>query len=243
MESGWSRGIAGALAVGVLAAPLLAACGSRLGTGLPDLTSATQASVAPSATPAHTPASISDPRSLGATRVTLGQRAEPYGQFVSPILTMINPQYGMPVGAVRQVGAYPGFIYVYSGTVTMKDSTGLVDVHAGEARAIPRGLWEEQNTGPALAAYALIFLNDNAARNETWNGGVVLMSPMLDSPKGVTFQLVLDIVAIDAGGRSESLAHGGAVAIFVLAGAVEVREPNQKHEFVGAGEAVYVPPH
>jgi hypothetical protein len=226
----------------VLAALCVISCGSRNVVVRPDTSEGAlpAASLTPVPTPVHTSAPISDPHALGASRVMLGRRAENYGQFANPMLVMLNNR-NMTVGATYQVGPWPGFLYVNDGTMTTKDSSGLLDVRSGEARAIPDGLWEEQNAGPAPADYVLTFLNDNTARNE-WNDRAVLMSPMLDSPRDVRYHLQLDRITIDAGGRTESMVHGGAVGVFVLSGAVEVRESNGVRHFVGAREASYVAP-
>jgi len=238
MESWRSRSLATALAIGVLATQLLAACGSRLGDGLPNLTSAVRTSAAPLATPVHTPVPVSDSRALGENRVTLAARATVDGVYLNPSLFVLEHS-DLPVGPIyHQAGAWTGFTYVSDGTLRMVSPTSSVNVHAGEGGVIPSELWEAQNPGPGPSTYYDLFVYDYTARGLP--GGFV--SPKIDLRYDIAHQLRLDLVTIDADGRSEAQAHGGAEVIVVLEGAIEVREPNSEHHFVGSRTSVYVLP-
>jgi len=226
-----------------LGALVLLSCGS-LNHVSPAETSPAGATVAaiasPSASPSpvHTAAPIADPSALGMSRRTLGARSVAYGRYPDPILFVVEcPNWA--IGRYQRA-APPGFFYVSEGTTTMVTSSSRVDVHAGEAAAFPNELWEMQNPGPGPLSYIDLFVYDNSARGTSPCGPPAVFSLPVESPSGVAIELRLDHVTIDASGRSDALIHGGADAIIVLSGAIEVREPNGQHSFIGAHQGAYV---
>jgi hypothetical protein len=178
----------------------------------------------------------------GVARFTLARRDSRNEVFPLPILAIVENRDVL----WRTRGApLTGFVYVVDGTLRMERLQGSTDVPAGTAADVPDEAWGEIVTGPAPASYYAFFVSDESVRAMAIRSPTrtVLLGPPICSLRfDVAYHLRLEAVTLEPGGRTASQTHGGALAVLVVTGTVEVRQSGGIHEYPAEHEAVYVAP-
>jgi len=151
-----------------------------------------------------------------------------------------------PPGGKLDHGALPSIWYVTKGTVRWTTTNGTVtDLKTGEASATPTQGFVESNPGTTTSiAYGFLvyaiqsrLILSNQVQRE------IVASPMLPLPQPAgPYTLRLDLVTLEAAGRTAAASHAGAAVVVVLDGEIEVRQQDGKHEYLASGKGTSVMP-
>ena len=181
-----------------------------------------------------TPVPIADPHANGATTATLATRRQSGPAYIQSYLGV----YALPDLPPNSTASFDdtpllSIGYVLSGTVRWSWEGGSRDLQAGEAAATPEVVFHQSNPGPTTSRwYTFVVYGGSrttfgALRRITQ--GVPLPTPQ---PEG-SYTFRLDKVTLDARGRTAAVIHGGAAAVVVLDGDVELRQPDA-HDYLVA---------
>ena len=206
------------------------------------------ATVAPSAaesppagqTPPPTPVPVSDARASGATVVTLATRTQDGPAYIQSYLGV----YALPDLPPNSTAPFddapiPSIGYVLLGTVRWTWEGGSRDLQAGEAAATPLLTFHQSNPGPTLTRWYTFFVY-GGSRIAFGQLRRIVQGPQLPVPQpegAYTFRL--DRMTLEPGGRTAAVTHGGASALVVLDGDVEVRQPGV-HDYLIADTGVTI---
>ena len=174
------------------------------------------------------------------TARTLASRisADPLGGARPYVSAYELPNQG-PRGALDH-GALPSIAYGVKGTVRWTTASGrVIDLHAGEAVATPTEGFVETNPGTTTSVWYTFLVYTLASRDLLINGmqREIAASPMLPVPQPAgPYTLRLDLVGLEAGGRTAATTYAGATVLVVIDGDVEVRQPGDKHDFLSPGK-------
>ena len=191
-------------------------------------------------TPEPTPVPIADPRASGVTAVTLATRTQDGPAYIQSYLGV----YALPDLPPNSTAAFddtplPSIGYVLLGTVRWTWDGGSRDVQAGEAAATPLLTFHQSNPGPTLCRWYTFFVY-GGSRTAFGQLRRIVQGPQLPVPQpegSYTFRL--DRVTLEPGGHTAAVTHGGATALVVLDGEVEVRQP-AAHDYLIADKGVVI---
>ena len=196
----------------------------------------------PSSTAAADPTSVpvADPRASRVTAATLATRAQDGPAYIQSYLGV----YALPDLPPNTAASFDdapllSIGYVLSGTVRWSWDDGSVDVHAGEAAATPPKTFHQSNPGSTTTRW-YTFIVYGGSRTAFGALRRIVQGPQLPVPQpegAYTFRL--DRLALEPDGRSAAVAHGGASALVVLDGDVEVRQPGL-HDYLTAGKGIAI---
>ena len=151
-----------------------------------------------------------------------------------------------PPGGRLDHGALPSFWYVTKGTVRWTTTGGtVIDLKTGEAAATPTEGFVESNPGTtANTAYGfLVYATQSRLLLSSQVQREIVASPMLPVPQAPgPYTLRLDLVTLEAAGRTAAASHAGAAVLVVLDGDIEVRQQDGKHEYLASGKGTSVMP-
>ena len=217
---------------------LVVACGPAA-VGRPDVSPTTPPSptASPAASASPTPVPTNDPRAQGATSASLASRASPDPLYERP---------NQPPGGTLEHGALPSIWYVTKGTVRWTTTSGtVIDVGTGEAAATPTLGFVESNPGTTSnSAYGfLVYATQSRLLLSNQVQREIVASPMLPVPQPAgPYTLRLDLVTLEAAGRTAAATHAGAAVLVVLDGDIELRQQDGKHEYLASGRGTSVMP-
>jgi quercetin dioxygenase-like cupin family protein len=128
---------------------------------------------------------------------------------------------------------------VLFGTVRWTWEGGSREVQAGEAAATPLFTFHQSNPGSTPTRWYTFFVYGGS---RTAFGALrrIVQGPQLPVPQpegAYTFRL--DRVTLEPRGRTAAVIHGGATALVVLDGDVEVRQPDV-HDYLVADTGVVI---
>jgi hypothetical protein len=217
---------------------------SCAGTGATPTISASAAASAevrssPAEQPANpTPVSIADPHASGATTATLATRRQSGPAYIQSYLGV----YALPELPPNSTASFDdtpllSIGYVLSGSVRWTWEGGSRELNAGEAAATPEVVFHQSNPGSTTTRW-YTFVVYGGARTafgalRRITQGVPLPTPQ---PEG-SYTFRLDSLALEPHGRSGAVTHGGATAVVVLDGDVELRQPDT-HDYLVAEQGV-----
>ncbi|HEV8535045.1 MAG TPA: hypothetical protein VGR87_04895 [Candidatus Limnocylindria bacterium] len=151
-----------------------------------------------------------------------------------------------PPGGSLNHGALPSIAYVLNGIVRWTTTSGTaIDVNTGEARATPTEGFVETNPGTTTSVWYAFVVYTLSSRSLLTNGvqREIAASTMLPVPQPAgRYTLRLDMVTVEAGGRTAAVAHAGAAVVVVLEGEIELRQPQNKHDYLAPGKGLAVQP-
>jgi quercetin dioxygenase-like cupin family protein len=206
------------------------------------------ATVAPSAaessptgqTSQPTPVPVSDPHASGAAVLTLATRQQDGPAYIQSYLGV----YALPDLPPNSTAPFddtplPSIGYVLLGAVRWTWDGGSRDLRAGEAAATPLLTFHQSNPGPTLSRWYTFFVYGGS---RTAFGALrrIVQGPQLPVPQpegSYTFRL--DRVTLEPRGHTAAVTHGGATAVVVLDGDVEVRQPGV-HDFLTTDGGVVI---
>jgi len=240
--------VIGTLEAAALSVVLVLGCGP---TSTPASEPALSPTTPPSATASQvaaaspTPVPTNDPRAQGATSTTVASRTSADPLYERPYVGAYELP-NQPPGGTLDHGALPSIWYVTKGTVRWTTTSGtVIDLKAGEAAATPTQGFVESNPGTSVnTAYGFVvyaiqsrLLLGNQVQRE------IVASPMLPIPQPPgPYTLRLDLVTLEAGGRTSAASHAGAAILVVLEGDIEVRQQGGKHEYITSGKGISLMP-
>lgn len=206
----------------------------------PTVAPSTAASPSSGQPPEPTPVPVGDPQASGATFVTLATRTQDGPAYIQSYLGV----YALPDLPPNSSAGFddtpiPSIGYVLFGTVRWTWEGGSREVQAGQAAATPLFTFHQSNPGSTPARW-YTFLVYGGSRTAFGQLRRIVQGPQLPVPQpegAYTFKL--DQVTLEPGGRTAAVTHGGATALVVLDGDVEVRQPGA-HDYLGADRGVAI---
>src|SRR6267142_3911410 len=233
-------------ALSLVSSIVLASCAGSSSAPAPSPSIVAEPTVAPSEaasaaqTRQSTPVPIADPQASGATVVRLATRTQDGPAYIQSYLGV----YALPDLPPNSTASFddtplPSIGYVLLGTVRWTWEGGSRDLQAGEAAATPLFTFHQSNPGPTLSRW-YTFVVYGGSRTAFGQLRRIVQGPQLPVPQpegAYTFKL--DQVTFEPGGRTAAVTHGGATALVVLDGDVEVRQPGV-HDYLGADTGVAI---
>jgi len=191
-------------------------------------------------TPEPTPVPVADAKASGVSVVTLATRTQDGPAYIQSYLGV----YALPDLAPNSTASFDdapllSIGYVLQGTVRWTWDGGSRDVQAGEAAATPLLTFHQSNPGPTLCRW-YTFVVYGGSRTAFGALRRIVQGPLLPVPQpegSYTFRL--DRVTLEPRGHTAAVTHGGATAVVVLDGDVEVRQP-ALHDYLVADGGVVI---
>jgi len=133
----------------------------------------------------------------------------------------------------------PSIGYVMAGTVRWTWEGGSRDLQAGEAAATPLLTFHQSNPGSTTSRWYTFVVYGGSRTAFGALRRIVQGSQLpVPQPEGA-YTIRLDRVSLDPGGRTAAVAHGGATAVVVLDGDVEVRQPGL-HDYLTSDKGIAI---
>jgi quercetin dioxygenase-like cupin family protein len=236
------------VALALVSSIVLSTCAGTGAAPSPSASVVAAPTVAPSAAassataqiPEPTPVPVADPRASGATAVTLATRTQDGPAYIQSYLGVYAlPDLPPGSAAPFEDTPLPSIGYVLLGTVRWTWEGGSRDLQAGEAAATPLFVFHQSNPGSTLSRW-YTFVVYGGSRTAFGQLRRIVQGPQLPVPQpegAYTFKL--DRVTLEPGGRTAAVTHGGATALVVLDGDIEVRQPGV-HDYLAADTGVTI---
>jgi len=226
---------------------VLSSCSGGVSAPEPSVSVVATSTAPPSAIPSPsgesttpTPLPVSDPLPSGATTETLATRTQDGPAYIQSYLGVYAlPDLPPNTAANFDDAPLPSIGYVLSGTVRWTWDDGFVDVHASEAAATPLKTFHQSNPGSTTTRW-YTFVVYGGSRTAFGALRRIVQGPPLPVPQpegAYTFRL--DRLTLEPRGRTAAVSHGGATAVVVLDGDVEVRRPGT-HDYLRADTGLTV---
>ena len=187
-----------------------------------------------------TPVPIAGPQASGATVVTLATRTQDGPAYIQSYLGV----YALPDLPPNSAASFddapiPSIGYGVLGTVRWSWEGGSRDLLPGEAAATPLLTFHQSNPGPTLSRW-YTFVVYGGSRIAFGALRRIVQGPQLPVPQPEgAYTIRLDRLTLEPGGHTSAMTHGGAMALVVLDGAVEVRQPGV-HDYLAADTGVTI---